>query len=375
MPAKENTVKTTDLTAVRAVDFVNRFANEIAIVKNLFPNIRMIRRKPGEQLYSRKAEVTLNDTPVGEGEEIPYNEVVYTNVPVGTIDFDKQSIGVSLEAIAKSGYQAAVQAADDNMLFKMENKIVGGMMTFMQTGTLESDYTTTDLASAIAEAVGQVSNKWETMSKGYSEIVGFCNTLDLFRYFGATPITTQREFGLEYIKDFMGVSKLFYTSRIPSGKVIATAAENVIMDYIDVGDGDFNKAGFNFVTDGELNLVGVQIDAKNNKVVSESIMVYGIGIRAEYLDGIAVINIGENTPKVTLDKTTATVAAGSTTALTATTVPAGETVTWTSSDADVATVANGVVTGVAAGTATITAKITVDGTDYTATCAVTVSGV
>lgn len=289
--AKTNTVVTTDLTAVRAVDFVSRFANEIGIIKNLFPNIRMIQRKPGEQLYSRKAEVTLNTDAVGEGEEIPYNEVTYTNVPVGVINFDKQSIGVSLEAIAKSGYQAAVQAADDDMLFKMENKIVGNMMAFMQTGQLTSAYSTTDLASAIAEAVGQVSNKWETMSKGYSEIVGFCNTLDLFRYFGATPITTQREFGLEYIKDFMGVSKLFYTSRIPSGTVIATPAENVILDYINVADGDFDKAGFDFITDGELNLVGAQVDAKNNRAVSEMIMVYGVGIRAEYLDGIAVIEI------------------------------------------------------------------------------------
>lgn len=76
---------------------------------------------------------------------------------------------------------------------------------------------------------------------------------------------------------------------------------------------------------------------------------------------------------VTLDKETLTVAEGSTATLTATTIPAGETVTWTSSDNTVASVANGVVTGVDAGTATITASITVNGTTYTDTCAVTVS--
>ena len=59
---------------------------------------------------------------------------------------------------------------------------------------------------------------------------------------------------------------------------------------------------------------------------------------------------------LTLDKSTASVVAGSTTTLTATTVPAGGTVTWTSSDTSIATVAGGVVTGVAAGTATITAS-------------------
>ena len=79
------------------------------------------------------------------------------------------------------------------------------------------------------------------------------------------------------------------------------------------------------------------------------------------------------TPGVTLNKSTASIAVDGTETLTATTVPAGQTVTWTSSDDEVATVSGGVVTGVAAGTATITASITVDGQTYTATCTVTVA--
>lgn len=79
--------------------------------------------------------------------------------------------------------------------------------------------------------------------------------------------------------------------------------------------------------------------------------------------------VDENT--ITIDKTTDTVDVGDTTTLTATTVPAGSTVTWTSSDTSVATVANGVVTGVSAGTAVITAK---SGT-ATASCTVTVESV
>lgn len=61
--------------------------------------------------------------------------------------------------------------------------------------------------------------------------------------------------------------------------------------------------------------------------------------------------------------------------LTASVVPAGLTVTWTSSDTDVATVSSaGLVTGKAAGTATITATVedTAHETD-SATCAITVT--
>lgn len=79
---------------------------------------------------------------------------------------------------------------------------------------------------------------------------------------------------------------------------------------------------------------------------------------------------------VTLNKTTLALAVDGTETLTATVAPSdatNKTVTWTSSDASVATVSNGTVTAVKVGTATITAT-TEDG-GHTATCAVTVSEV
>lgn len=83
--------------------------------------------------------------------------------------------------------------------------------------------------------------------------------------------------------------------------------------------------------------------------------------------------IGQPTPTITLSDDTVTVAESATETITATTTPNAFVVDWSSSDEAVATVAGGVITGVAAGSATITAKITVDGYNYTATCAVTVT--
>ena len=88
-----------------------------------------------------------------------------------------------------------------------------------------------------------------------------------------------------------------------------------------------------------------------------------------------------NVTGITLSQTEAAMTVGGETlTLTATVAPddaTDKTVTWTSSDPTVATVANGVVTAVAAGTATITATAT-NGTDdttddKTATCDVTVT--
>ena len=103
------------------------------------------------------------------------------------------------------------------------------------------------------------------------------------------------------------------------------------------------------------------VDIKGNKSTSTRVLYFN--------NQVAVTDI-------TLDNAILTVKTGKTETLTATITPAdasNQNVTWTSSDATVATVAAGTVTGVKAGTATITAT-TEDGS-FTATCAVTVENI
>lgn len=77
---------------------------------------------------------------------------------------------------------------------------------------------------------------------------------------------------------------------------------------------------------------------------------------------------------IRLDKSSIQLNAGSTAAITATTVPADATVNWTSLNASVATVSSGTVTAVAAGTTVIIADIDVEGVTKKAECTVTVAG-
>ena len=82
-------------------------------------------------------------------------------------------------------------------------------------------------------------------------------------------------------------------------------------------------------------------------------------------EGTAGISLNVHTLKMTTT--------GGTKTLTATTTPAGSTVTWTSGSDSVATVADGVVTPVGAGNTIITASITEDGVTYNDTCTVIVA--
>lgn len=91
-------------------------------------------------------------------------------------------------------------------------------------------------------------------------------------------------------------------------------------------------------------------------------------------ENCVVFVLGDGTvPTISLDKSTATVAAAATTSLTATVTPVSADVTWTTSDSTIATVSAGTVTGVSAGTATITASVTNDNVTRTASCVVTVT--
>lgn len=95
---------------------------------------------------------------------------------------------------------------------------------------------------------------------------------------------------------------------------------------------------------------------------------------SDWFDAVITPNtLGEHAKSTVTDlsvsPTTATVAVGAATTITATTTPEGANVIWRSSNNNVATVANGVVTGVAAGTAVITASAG----NYAASTTVTVT--
>ena len=103
-------------------------------------------------------------------------------------------------------------------------------------------------------------------------------------------------------------------------------------------------------------------------VIIASLVVSSSLMSCTYIDGIIAVS------GVTLDKTSITIEVGEVELLTATVQPAyailDRTVRWTTSDASVATVSNGLVTAISIGTATIMV-ITNDG-EHPAICQVTV---
>lgn len=290
--AKENLTKSANIeTAAREIDFVTRFGNNWEHLREIMGVSRLIRKPAGTVLKSKYAEVTLEDGNVAEGDEIPYSQSAVKTKDYATITVEKFAKAVSIEAINEHGYNDAVALTDDQFLFELQTTVTDRFYTFLKTGELTNTKAT--FQAALADAQGQVRNKFKTMHKGVTEIVGFCNILDAYDYLGAANITVQNQFGMNYIENFLGYRRLFLCSEheIPKNMVLATPVENMILYYVSPEDSDFARAGLPYRTDGETNLIGFHVQGNYNTAVSESFAIMGMTLMAEYIDGIAKITI------------------------------------------------------------------------------------
>lgn len=127
-----------------------------------------------------------------------------------------------------------------------------------------------------------------------------------------------------------------------------------------------------------LSTGGLSIQSSKNGKGTNTIEVTGhVSLDAQNVMPMEFYDIpaedAEIVPDITLDRANVTIEAGKTETIAASTRPAAQTVTWSSSDTSKATVANGVITAVAEGSAVITASMTYDSETYTDTCNVTVT--
>lgn len=275
--------------AAREMDFVTRFASNWDHLREILGIMRPIRKQPGTVLKSKYAEGVLESGDVPEGGEIPYSKFTVKEKPYGDIRVEKYSKAVSLEAIEAHGYDAAVQMTDDEFLFELQSRVTDKFYAYLNTGSLEVEGATT-FQLALALAKGSVVNKFKQMRRSATGVVAFVNVMDVYTHLGVSNITVQNQFGFQYIKDFMGYNTVFLLSddEVKRGRVLATAVENLVLYYVDPSDSDFARAGLNYTTDGETNLIGFHTQGNYNHAVSESFAIMGMTLFAEYLDAIAV---------------------------------------------------------------------------------------
>ena len=281
----------TNVTA-REVDFVTRFGDNWEALRNILGIMRPIRKTAGTSLVAYTASVTLESGAVDAGEVIPYSKATIVQAAKSDVTIEKYAKAVPIEDVNTYGAEIAIEKSDDAFLTQLQNVVLSKFYTFLNTGSTTGS--ATNWQDALAKAQGLVLNKFATIQKDVTAVVGFANILDAYDYLGAANITVQTAFGLTYIKDFMGYSTLFLlpAAQIARGDVIATAVENIDLYYIDPSDSDFAKLGLEYTTQGETNLIGFHAQGNYSTAVGESYALMGMALWAEYLDGIAVVSFG-----------------------------------------------------------------------------------
>lgn len=274
----------------REIDFVTSFGKNMQALLDILGIVRMIKKENNSVLKTKTVSGTLQSGEVAEGDEIPLSQYTVEEKVFDTIKIEKYRKGVSLEAIAERGYDAAVQMTDDEFKSDLQNKVTDRFYTQLKMGSLVGHESTWQMA--IAMAIGRVKDKFEKMKRTATGTAVWVNTLDVYKYIGAADITMQTAFGMSYIKNFLGADIVFVSSQIPEDTVIATPLNNIIAYYVDPADSEFVKAGLSYTTDAATGFIGFHAQGTYERAISDMFAIMGLRLFAEYLDAIAYISVG-----------------------------------------------------------------------------------
>ena len=281
MAAEENLIKKEDLAKIREVEFTYTFGENVKKLVEALGITRKIPKQAGTTLKAYKATGTLQDGTVAEGDLIPLSQYKTEAVSFNEITLKKWRKSTSAEAIIERGYDQAVTMTTDRMIKDVQKGVRSSFFDFLATGT--GTATGATFQATLAQAWGQLQVLFEDDE---IEAVYFMNPLDVADYLATAQISTQTAFGMTYVKDFLGLGTVIFNSSVPTGKIYATAADNIILYYIPVNGADMNEA-FNFTSD-ELGLIGIHEVADYTNMTAFDTVVSGIELFAERLDGIVV---------------------------------------------------------------------------------------
>lgn len=281
MAAETNTIMQADLARVRVADFNLQFTGNLRKLTEALGVTRKIAVQEGASLKMLKVTGTLESGNVAEGELIPLSHYETEEVAVGEVKLNKWRKGTTAEAILKGGYDQAVGATTDKMVKDIQKTIRGDLFTFMATGT--GTATGATLQAALANGWGKLAVLFEDDAV---ETVYFLNPMDVSDYLGTAQVEMQTLFGMNYIKNFLGLGDVFLNSNVPEGKYYATAKENIVLYYVNVGAGDI-KSAFGLTTD-ETGYIGINEYPDKDTARVIDLVMSGVTFFPERIDGIVV---------------------------------------------------------------------------------------
>ena len=291
--AEPNLITQEQMKKVREVDFVRQFEHKsFAKLLEVLGVTRRIPMMEGTTMYVYTTTGELQSGKVAEGDIIPLSQYKAEKKAIGEITLDKWRKATSAEAIKKSGHGAAVRDTDTALLRDIQVSVRKNLFDFMNGAITDSTAVSGDgLQAALAAAWGQLQVKFEDDT---AEPVYFLNPLDVSEYLANANISTQTAFGMNYIKDFLGLGTVIVSARITKGTFVATAKQNFILYYLTMNGDVANTFG---LTTDELGLIGINSGfVAQDRAQVETLVMSGIQLLVEYAEGVVKGTISGASP-------------------------------------------------------------------------------
>ena len=109
----------------------------------------------------------------------------------------------------------------------------------------------------------------------------FANPIDAYDYLGAHGITLEKEFGLTYLENFLGIGNVLLDSNVPVGTVLGSATENLEVVAASIAD----IPGMEMTTD-ESGIIAVHTSAKYENGAIQTVAFSGMKVLPVFLDRI-----------------------------------------------------------------------------------------
>lgn len=292
----ETNLQTTEvLNKLKAIeiDYVYRFGENFQDFIKALGITRQERLTEGSTIkFYKDAEVTLADPNVAEGDIIPLSKVEFVDPVTKTIDLKKYRKSTPGESIARYGLQQAINLTDQALVKEIQKGIRDELFTFIKTeGAQKSNYKPGTLQGALATAWGQVQAIFEDDS---IRTVAFVNPLDVAKELANKNITLENQFGMNYYTTATG-TVIFTSTQIEEGTIYATAPENLVVAYIDPTSSEMAQA-MGMTTSDQFGYIGMKHFIHNESYTHQTVVVSGMIMFPERLDGVIKIEIGEDLP-------------------------------------------------------------------------------
>lgn len=275
---------TEKLGTANAIIVTNQFGDSLRGLLDVLGVHRQFPMRVGDRIQVYKTVATIDGAPVEKGDIIPLSEVKVEPAEAKELKYVKKRKAVAFEDVQKYGTERAITMTDEALIRAVQKEIKTDIFTNIKEAQKTAEGV--GLQGALAQGWGNVQTIFEDDG---AEVVAFINPLDVADHLGNATVTMQKEFGLNYLANFLGADVAIVTPQVEKGVAYVTAVENLVFGYADLKNGEAARE-FDLITD-ETGLIGIRREQTGDRLTSETTVVASGVLTAERLDGVVKVTI------------------------------------------------------------------------------------